>query len=163
MDFYGFKIHYVSLLVIYNYTLRISQILFLIFLIQEKQADVKTWTFLFMSCQHCVCHRYILHFGSKRKFISSYCVLHTAYRVYTVNICLTWLDSDKGQIVMSRRLGHKISETARLSGCFGSAVLSTENGPMRGKLRSINDQGENRPSYLVWTNRTQLWQTSQKI
>ena len=34
-------------------------------------------------------------------------------------------DFDKGQIVMARRLGQSISETARLVRCSRSAVVST--------------------------------------
>ena len=45
---------------------------------------------------------------------------------------------DKGQIVMARRLGQSISDTAALVGCSRSAV-SIKNGP-RKEQRSISER-----------------------
>ncbi|KAJ8276573.1 hypothetical protein COCON_G00083250, partial [Conger conger] len=73
-------------------------------------------------------------------------------------------DSEKGQIVMARRLGRSISETAKLVGCSRSAVVSTyrqwsEEGQTTnrrqgiGRPRLIDARGQRRLSRLVRTDR----------
>ena len=83
-------------------------------------------------------------------------------------------DFDKGQIVMARRLGQSISETARLVGCSRSAVVSTyRSGPRRDKPqtgdRVLGAQGSSmrkgNEGYPIWSELTEglLWHKSQKI
>ncbi|GBM24448.1 hypothetical protein AVEN_41096-1 [Araneus ventricosus] len=81
---------------------------------------------------------------------------------------------DRGQIVMVRRLGTSIAETARLVGCSRSAVVSIHakwiNGgdtssrrqgghlllvSLFGRLRVIKEKGRRRLSRLVKQNRRQ--------
>ncbi|GBM37104.1 hypothetical protein AVEN_68711-1 [Araneus ventricosus] len=73
---------------------------------------------------------------------------------------------DRGQIVMARRLGASITETARLVGCSQSAVVSihakwindggTSSRPQGvGRKRVIKEKGRRRQSRLVKQNRRQ--------
>ncbi|GBN39129.1 hypothetical protein AVEN_20436-1 [Araneus ventricosus] len=73
---------------------------------------------------------------------------------------------DRGQIVIARRLGTSITETARLVGCFLSAVVSVHakwiNGADTssrrqgiGRPRVIKEKGRRRLSRLVKQNRRQ--------
>ncbi|GBM47051.1 hypothetical protein AVEN_68371-1 [Araneus ventricosus] len=73
---------------------------------------------------------------------------------------------DRGQIVMARRLGTNITETARLVGCLRSAAVSiheklTNDGdasskrPGVGRPRVIKQKGLRRLSRLVKQNRRQ--------
>ncbi|GFT02692.1 transposable element Tcb1 transposase [Trichonephila clavipes] len=75
-------------------------------------------------------------------------------------------DFDRGQIVMARRLGTSISETARLLGCSRSTVVSTyakwmndsETSSRRhgvGRLHAIKEKGHRRLSRMVKQNRSQ--------
>ncbi|MBN3311017.1 TXIP1 protein, partial [Amia calva] len=72
-------------------------------------------------------------------------------------------DSDKGQIVMARRLGQSISKTAALVGCSRSAVVSTyqkwsKEGKAvnqrqgHGRPRLIDARGERRLACVVRSN-----------
>lgn len=72
-------------------------------------------------------------------------------------------DFDRGQIVMARRLGQSISETAQLVGCSRSAVVSTsqrwcsEGEPVNrrlghGRPRLIDARGERRLARVVKTH-----------
>ncbi|GBM23081.1 hypothetical protein AVEN_67049-1 [Araneus ventricosus] len=73
---------------------------------------------------------------------------------------------DRGQIVMARRLGTSITETARLVGCSRSAVVSIhakwindgDTSSRRqgvGRPRVIKEKGRRRLSRLVKQNRRQ--------
>ncbi|MBN3307699.1 PTH1R protein, partial [Amia calva] len=73
-------------------------------------------------------------------------------------------DFDKGQIVMTRRLGQSISKTAALMGCSRSAVVSTyqkwsKEGKAvnrrqgHGRPRLIDARGERRLAHVVRSNR----------
>ncbi|GBM96662.1 hypothetical protein AVEN_29480-1 [Araneus ventricosus] len=73
---------------------------------------------------------------------------------------------DRGQIVMARRLGTSITETARLVGCSRSAVISIHakwinDGDISsrrqgvGRPRVIKEKGRRRLSRLVKQNRSQ--------
>ncbi|GBN75816.1 hypothetical protein AVEN_123385-1 [Araneus ventricosus] len=73
---------------------------------------------------------------------------------------------DRGQIVMARRLGTSITDTARLVGCLRSAVVSihekwindggTSSRRQRvGRPRVIKEKGRRRLSRLVNQNRRQ--------
>ncbi|GFW75448.1 transposable element Tc1 transposase [Trichonephila clavipes] len=75
-------------------------------------------------------------------------------------------DFDRGQIVMARRLGTSISETARLVGCSRSTVVSTyakwmndgETSSRRhgvGRLHAIKEKSHWRLSRMVKQNRSQ--------
>ncbi|XP_055931880.1 uncharacterized protein LOC129962168 [Argiope bruennichi] len=75
-------------------------------------------------------------------------------------------DCDRGQIVMARRLGTSISETARLVGCARSTVFSTYAKWMNGGESSsrrhgvgcphaIKEKGRRRLSRMVNQNRSQ--------
>ncbi|CAL1266832.1 unnamed protein product [Larinioides sclopetarius] len=54
-------------------------------------------------------------------------------------------DFDRGQIVMSRRLGTSISETIRLVGCLRSTVVSTYAKWMNDGVTSSRRHGVGRP------------------
>ncbi|GBM48810.1 hypothetical protein AVEN_182394-1, partial [Araneus ventricosus] len=72
---------------------------------------------------------------------------------------------DRGQIVMARRIGTSITETARLVGCSRSAVsihakwINDGDTSSRrqdvGRPRVIKEKGRRRPSRLVKQNRRQ--------
>lgn len=75
-------------------------------------------------------------------------------------------DFDRGQIVMARRLGTSITETARLVGCSRSTVVSTyakwmkdgETSSRRhgvGRPHAIQEKGRRRLSRMVKQNRSQ--------
>ncbi|GFU73884.1 transposable element Tcb1 transposase [Trichonephila clavipes] len=75
-------------------------------------------------------------------------------------------DFDRGQIVMARRLGTSISETARLVVCSRSTVVSTyakwmndgETSSRRhgvGRLHAIKEKSHWRLSRMVKQNRSQ--------
>ncbi|XP_055944391.1 uncharacterized protein LOC129975354 [Argiope bruennichi] len=75
-------------------------------------------------------------------------------------------DFDRGQIVIARRLGTSISETARLVGCARSTVVSTyakwmndgESCSRRhgvGRPHPIKEKGHRRLSRMVKQNRSQ--------
>ncbi|GBN42356.1 hypothetical protein AVEN_32018-1 [Araneus ventricosus] len=75
---------------------------------------------------------------------------------------------DRGQIVMARKLGTSIAETARLVGCSRSAVVSIHakwinDGDTRsrregvGRPRVNKEKGRRRLSRLVKQNRRQTW------
>ena len=81
---------------------------------------------------------------------------------------------EKGQIVMARRLGQSISETARLVGCSRSAVVNTyrqwsEEGQTTnrrkgvGRARLIDVQGQRRLSHLVQTDRSTVAQVTENF
>ena len=83
-------------------------------------------------------------------------------------------DFDKGQIVIARRLGQSISETARLGGAPGQQWrVPTDSGPRRDKSQTgdmvLGAQGssmrEGNEGYPVWTEPTEgrLWHKSQTI
>ena len=81
-------------------------------------------------------------------------------------------DFDTGQIVMARRLGQSISETARLVGCSRSAVMSTyrqwsEEGQTGDRVLGAQGSSmrEGNEGYPVWSEPTEglLWHNSQKI
>ncbi|GBO43741.1 hypothetical protein AVEN_88228-1 [Araneus ventricosus] len=73
---------------------------------------------------------------------------------------------DRGQIVMTRRLGTSITETARLVGCSRSAIVSIHEKWINdgdtssrrqgvGRPRVIKEKGRRRLSRLVKQNRLQ--------
>ncbi|GFV80666.1 HTH_Tnp_Tc3_2 domain-containing protein [Trichonephila clavipes] len=75
-------------------------------------------------------------------------------------------DFDRGQIVMARRLGTSISETARLLGCSRSTLVSIyakwindgETSSRRhgvGRLHAIKEKGHRILSRMVKQNRSQ--------
>ncbi|GBN10362.1 hypothetical protein AVEN_58293-1 [Araneus ventricosus] len=63
---------------------------------------------------------------------------------------------DRGQIVMARRLGKSITETARLVGCSRSAVVSNHAKWINDGDTSNRRQGVRRPRVMKETGRRSL-------
>ncbi|GBM05613.1 hypothetical protein AVEN_202246-1 [Araneus ventricosus] len=63
---------------------------------------------------------------------------------------------DRGQIVMARRLGTSITETARLVGCLRSAVVSIHAKWINDGGTSSRRQGDGRPRVIKEKKRRRL-------